>query len=353
MRDERVPGRLCGAALLMAMLAACHPASAPTGSAGGETKTGGDQSSTAGEEGVTLSAEQAGKLGIETQPAVSAAFRAEVEGYATVLGHELIAQAVADVATAEAAVRQSHAALERIRRLADTPGAFPAESLESAQRQAAADDAALQLARRKFSVALGLRPPWGGATQGATLSRLANGELKLVRVTFPTGTLRGAAPRELRFEPLNVGEGPESWPADAIWDAPADMAVPGRSFFTLLKTDAVGEGEHLRAWAAAGESRNGIVVPRAAAVIHDGRYWCYVRTSAPGSAGSSKASVGAGVEAGTGGDTAQFRRVEIDATRIIGDGYLAKSGIVAGDAIVIAGAGLLLAREAGASETEE
>jgi len=379
MRDEIVGGRLCGSLLLMVLLSACHSASAP-GSASGVA----EEAHPADEEGVTLSAEEAGKLGIETRPAVTAAIHAEVEGYATVLSHELIAQAVADVTTAEAAVRQSHAALERIRNLANTPGAFPAESLEGAQRQAAADDAALQLARRKFSVALGLRPPWGSATQGATLSRLANGELKLVRVTFPTGTLRGAAPRELRFEPLNSGDRPESWPADAIWDAPADAAVPGRSLFALLKTDAVGEGEHLRAWAAGGESRNGVIVPRAAAVIHDGRYWCYVRVPAPagGSAGEdaaagkgvsastahgegASASVGVGdsasappgeradAAAGVSANASHFRRAEIDGTRAVGDGYLAKSGITAGDAIVVAGAGLLLARETGSSEAEE
>ena len=56
-----------------------------------------------GAEGVTLSADQVQKLGIETSPAKAASYAPEAEGYAVVMAHETLAQAVAELATAQAA----------------------------------------------------------------------------------------------------------------------------------------------------------------------------------------------------------------------------------------------------------
>ena len=274
---------------------------------------------------VVLTPEQIEKMGIATTAAATTTLASEAAGYGVVLAHDVIAQAVADIATAEAAAHQSRAALTRVRNLADTPGAFSAETLETAQRQAAADEAALTLAQRKLSATFGQSQPWQGgqgSKSGAMLDEVASGQSKLVRATFPLGVLPGPIPHSLRIarpDPSGTGEG---WKTSTVWAAPADATIPGRSLFALLKDSDVGEGERLDVWAAAGSIESGVLVPQAAIVISDGNYWCYVEKQ-PGT----------------------FTRTAIDASKAVAGGFLVTEGIAAGNPIVTAGAGLLLARE--------
>jgi len=280
--------------------------------------------------GVMLSADEIARLGIDTSPAQAAQYSKQTSGYAVVLAHDLIAQAVADVAMADAALQQSRAALARVKGLAGTPGAFSAETLEAAQRQAAADTAALTLAQRKLSATYGQGQPWRGRDGGAVLDEVANGTIKLVRATFPLGALPGASPSTLRFSrPDPNGKG-ESWQADAVWPAPADPNIPGRSLFALLKHADVGEGERLDVSAAAGSDETGLTVPESAVVVFDDHYWVYVESS-PG----------------------HFERVPIETHRPIDMGYFVTSGIQADSHVVTAGAGLLLARETNPSSDAE
>lgn len=281
--------------------------------------------------GVQLSAEEIEKLGIVTTPAKAANFTPETEGYGVVLSHDAIAQAVAEVATAQAAVQQSRAALARVQRLAGTPGAFPAENQESAERQAASDAAALTLAQRRLSASLGQHPPWQDTDNNAVLNDLAGGRSKLVRVTFPLGVLSGATPHSVRIAHLDPNSAAESWKTTTVWDAPADATVPGRSFFALLKDGDAGEGERLQVWAPAGATESGAWVPASAAVISEGKYWCYVEKQAH-----------------------SFERKPIDTGKPMEDGYFIEGGIAVNDAVVTTGAGLLLAREINPStEAEE
>jgi hypothetical protein len=110
-----------------------------------------------------------------------------------------------------------------------------------------------------------------------------------------------------------------------VWDAPADSNIPGRSYFALLKGADAGEGERLTVWAPVGESLRGVVIPAAAVVMSEGKYWCYLQKK-PGT----------------------FVRVEIDATKPAADGYFVSAGIGAGEQIVVTAAGQLLAKELGA-----
>ena len=91
----------------------------------------------AGTQDVKLRPEEAEKLGIATTSAAAVRYVPSRQGFAVVQGHDAIAQAVADVATARAEERQSQAALARIARLAGTAGAASTEAHESAARQAA------------------------------------------------------------------------------------------------------------------------------------------------------------------------------------------------------------------------
>jgi len=325
--------------LVALLLTGCHKApaeSAPPAAekaaaakpAAADAKDEGDAKEAGGaEEGVALKPAEVEAMGIETTPAQPIQSAPEVQGFGVVLAHETIATAVAEVRTATAAERQSRAALERTHRLAGTPGAMPAETQETAERQAIADQAALELARQKLSSSFGLNPPWKNSDNDAALRALASGESKLVHVTFPLGLLGDTDPNTVRLTRI---DGSKSWPSKVVWHAPADATVPGRSYFAILKSSETGEGDHLLAWTPVGETESGVLVPASAAVISNGRFYCYVEEK-PGT----------------------FVRTEFDPSRPTGDGYFVKEGVAAGDKIVTHAAGQLLARETNPSKEPE
>lgn len=270
-------------------------------------------------EGVTLTAEQVRKVGIATTPAKAADYAPETAGYGVVMAHDTVAVAVAELTTAQAAAGQSRAAAARAQRLAGTPGALSADAVEGATRQVDADTAALALAQRRLSAVIGAGPP-GGLAAGPVLQDLAGGTVKLLRATFPLGAPLPATPASLRVARLDAATG---WTVHPVWSAPADVTVPGRSFFALLKDSDAGEGERLLVWApGTGPVQQGVTVPASAVVISDGRYWCYVEVK-PG----------------------VYVRREVSTDRPVGGGYFVTEAVAAGDRVVSAGAGLLLARE--------
>ena len=311
----------------LALLGACNR-SAPPEAAAAEVAPEAAAGET--ESGVTLKPEEVANMGIVTTAAGTATFAAEVSGYAVVLAHDLIAQAVADVATADAAARQSRAALARVKNLAGTPGAFSAETQEATERQAAADEAALILTQRKLSATFGQHQPWQDHEGSTLLNDVASGRTKLVRATFALGALTGAVPHSLQMARPDPSGKAERWKAGIVWAAPADASIPGRSLFALLTNGDVGEGERLDVWATTDTSEAGVLIPQAAVVISDSKYWCYVEK-----------------QAGT------FERTEVDASRPVADGYFVKEGVAAGDKLVTTGAGLLLARETNPSTEAE
>ena len=256
----------------------------------------------ASEKQVKISADDAAHMGIGLTKVNAAQYAPETEGYGVIVSHEAIAQAVADAGTAEAASKQSHAALARIERLAGTAGADTVEAHEAAQRQAAADQIAIALAQRKLSSLLGQRPPWEGGDE-TLLQDLASGHVKVARVTFPLGSLKGAVPHNLRLARLDAQAINEQWRTHTVWNAPADTTMPGRSYFAIVRDANVDEGERLNAWAPNGEAdtQSGVWVPAAAAVADSGRYWCYVQR-----------------EEGT------FERTPLDISRPLRDGYFVK-----------------------------
>lgn len=319
---------VCAAALL---LCACHKAAAPAEAEDAKPKaTAKSGSPEAGEakgadadeaKGVTLTAEQVEKLGVMVKPAVAAEYRQETPGYGVVAPHETLAQAVAELTTAEATAQQSRAALARTRRLAGTPGAVSADVEESAVRQAAVDEAALTLTHQRLASIVGMKPPWKADELSSVLSDLAAGRVKLLRVTFPLGTLNGT-PTSLRATHINGPLPQTGWKLNSVWEAPADASVPGRSFFALLRGSDAGEGERLLVFAPVGEASKGVVVPAAAVVLSESHYWCYVEQ-----------------------DEGHFVRAPVDTTKPTAEGYFVTSGIDAGAKVVTAAAGLLLAKE--------
>jgi len=310
------------------VLCACHkgPAAADEGDRPQKTDKqdtqGKESSKENAAEGLTLSADQLAKLGIATQAVQSIEYREEVAGYGLVVNHETIAQAVAELASAQATEHQSRSAFARAKRLAGTPGAVSADIEETAAEKAAVDAAALTLTTQRLSAIIGLAPPWKHDEKDAVLRDLANGRIKLVRVMFPLGALNAGAPASLRAAHIGSADPVTGWQMSTVWDAPADASVPGRSFFALLKNSDAREGERLQVWAPVGAPVAGALIPAAAVIMSEGKYWCYIEKG-PGS----------------------FARTEIDIREPTAEGYFVTGTVRVGQKVVTSSAGRLLAKE--------
>jgi hypothetical protein len=320
--------KICVLLIALAGLCACHRSAPEAAGTAGEKSAGAtqpaqgkDKDKDAGE-GVSLTPEQVEKIGLQSEALKAVDYAEETAGYGTVIPHEAIAQAVAELRTAQAAEKQSRAALARTQRLSGTAGAMSADVEEANARQVAVDTAALNLAQQRLSSSFGQKPPWSGGGNSGLLQALADGSQQLVRVTFPLGALPGDAPKTLSVSRLGAGAGAKRWKLSSLWPAPADATVPGRSFFAILRAGELGEGERIIVWAPIGAPRPAVLVPADAAVISDGKYWCYIE-SKPGT----------------------FVRTEIDAGKPFGDGYAVTEGVKAGDKVVTRGAAQLLAQE--------
>jgi hypothetical protein len=310
---------LAGCLLLCACRKAAPPGSDGSPAAGVKPAAAAKESAS---EGVNLTPDQVEKLGIVTQAAPATEYSQEAAGFGVVVSHETIAQAAAELATAQATERLSRSALARARKLSGTPGAVSADAEDTAAQKAAVDAAALTLTTRRLSSMLGMNPPWKNGRSDAIFQELASGKVKLLRVTFPLGALSGGTPASLRAAHIGADKPGAGWKMNVVWDAPADATVPGRSFFALLVDSDAGEGERLQVWAQIGKSASGVAIPASAAVMSEGKFWCFVEKK-PGT----------------------FERIEIDTARPTLGGYFVTAGVAAGDEIVTAAAGQLLAKE--------
>ncbi len=310
------------AALCMAMLAlgACHKSPSDGPKSAAQEKPAEAPKAESGQ--VVLTPEQVEKIGLQTEEVKAAEYAEETAGYGTVIPREAIAQATAELATAQATEKQSRSALARTRRLSGTPGAMSADVEETNARQAAVDTAALTLAKQRLSATFGQKAPWSNGENSASLQALAEGRALLVRATFPLGTLGGEIPKTLRATRIGQAAAGKGWKMAPIWAAPADASIPGRSFFALLRGSDVGEGERIIVFAPVGAAQSGVVIPADAAVIKDGKYWCYL-VEKPGA----------------------FLRTEIDTGRPFENGYFVVEGVKRGDKVVTQAAAQLLAKE--------
>jgi hypothetical protein len=329
------------AAVCLLLLGACHKGPAagadtkappdkaqPEAAAGAKPQNIDEKDAGAKEdaaEGVTLTPEQIEKLGIVAQAVQSTQYTEEAAGYGVVMSHDTIAQAAADLVTARAVERLSRSALARAKQLSGTPGAVSADVEETAAQKAEVDSAALTATTQKLSTTIGMNPPWKNDDKDGTLQALAGGRIKLVRVTFPLSSLASGIPHSLRANHIG-GKPGTGWKMTQVWDAPADANVPGRSFFALLKGSDAGEGERLQVWAPVGESEEGVVIPSAAAVMSEGKYWCFVQKN-----------------------PTTFVRTEIDTSKPVADGYFVSEGVEAGNEVVTSSVGQLLAKESGSA----
>lgn len=301
--------------------------------AGCDNQTGTDSGRSAkpqSRHAVTLSEADIVRLGIKTTPAQATKYTPHVHGYGVVVNTTALAQLDAAIVTATAAQRQSQAAVKRARTLfgkTQTVHAVSHEALDAAEQRAAADEAALALADSTEVAAFGQHAPWRGKNRNSEiLAKLTSGRTMLVEATFPLGVKLGALPSALTVTHLTTQPGQAGRAASKIWNAPADPTIPGRSFFALVDGADLAQGEHVLVFAPTGKPIDGVRVPVEAIVLSEDKTWCYAATS-----------------------PRTFVRLPIDLGTPITDGYFVAHGINPSQPIVVAGTGLLLARETGAA----
>ena len=207
------------------------------------------------------------------------------------------------------------------------------EVVETAKAKAAADQAALMLARRKAEAAFGRNAPWQRRRPRRDHGAAGLRQKRAGARHLPAGRTgqRDAAPAADH----TAGRGrAKSWTTSTIWEAPADPAFPGRGFYALVDGSDLAQNEHVTADGAGrrGRGRRDGARRRAGLWRERGLGLCPDRSRAISCAPPSIPA------------------------RPLGDGYFVPDGggIRAGQDIVTSGAGLLLARELNPStEAEE
>lgn len=258
----------------------------------------------------------------------------QVRGYGVIVDLSKVAQADADILTAEAAAKQSDAALKRAQALfGDTKSAhaISLEALEAAEHQAEADKIQVALADRREVAAFGQNAPWRNADRDSEiLKKLTTGQTVLVEATFPLGESFRLTPTTLSVSHLNLQSGNNGTIAKTLWDAPADPTIPGRSFYALLDGGDFAQGEHVIVFAPTAAAIKGVMVPTQAVVLSEDKAWCYVFETAT-----------------------RIVRISVELGQPVRGGYFIAHGIAPGSAVVTKGAGLLLAHELGPASSDQ
>ena len=280
--------------------------------------------------GVVLDEDEAQKLGVEIAPLAAGAYQPFVAGTARVLDAQTAIAPLAELDKAETDARTSQSALKRARDLFRSDTAVSAETLEAAERQAAADDAQVKVARARASLAFGTAAPWlDAARRESLIASLASGATALVSASFPSGLVSGDSPQAVELE--RIGSATQRWSTSETWLGPADPSIPGPTVLALVTTTAEGlsTGERLVVRVVSRTPLEGTVVPASAVVLSGGEAWCYLK------------------------DDDAFTRRRVDLGRPVAQGYFQQQAFTAGESVVVAGAGLLLARETGGGAEED
>src|SRR5262249_2530820 len=213
-----------------------------------------------------------GTFGVELGDVSPATFQPTLDGPARIIDAQTVVAAMADLDKATAEARTSEVALKRARDLYRAERTVSAETLETAERQAAADQAQPPGARARASPQFGAGPGLGAERRESLLAALARGEMLLVSASFPSG-LPAERPANLALRRIGTQIG-EFWITTEIWTGPSDPSVPGPTMLGLLSTPAgLSYGERLIASVATGPEGSGSVGPASARVPAGGEGW--------------------------------------------------------------------------------
>lgn len=239
----------------------------------------------------------------------------KLDGIATLVSPEGLAQLNADLRAAEIAANFSSRAFSRYKETKT----LPEHSIDNAERQASTDATQVALLKLKLRNTWGDKAPFvAPGPRQQIVDELSSGRTTLVRFDFPR-----SADTELTnvaVQPLSGGAATE---VSSIWVAPSgSIAMPGTSFFGLMPAGpGLRPGDRARVTANSKIETSGVIVPASAVVVHAGASWCYVETK-PGT----------------------FERKPVALDEPVADGYLVKD-FPPGTKVVAQGASVLLSRE--------
>lgn len=247
------------------------------------------------------------------QPAEAAQ---KIDGIATLVSPEGLAQLNADLRAAEIAANFSTRAFARYKETKT----LPEHSIDNAERQASTDSTQVALLKLKLRNTWGDKAPFvASGPRQQIVDELSSGRTTLVRFDFPRSVEKDLT--NVAVQPLSGGPGTQ---VTAIWAAPSgSLAMPGTSFFGLMPAGpGLRPGDRARVTGEGAVPNSGVVIPASAVVVHAGASWCYVET-----------------KAGT------FERKLVALDEPVAEGYLVKD-FAPGTKVVDHGASVLLSREA-------
>lgn len=247
------------------------------------------------------------------QPAEAAQ---KIDGIATLVSPEGLAQLNADLRAAEIAANFSARAFARYKETKT----LPEHSIDNAERQASTDSTQVALLKLKLRNTWGDKAPFvASGPRQQIVDELSSGRTTLVRFDFPRSVEKDLT--NVAVQPLSGGPGTQ---ITAIWAAPSgSLAMPGTSFFGLMPAGpGLRPGDRARVTAEGTVPNSGVVIPASAVVVHAGASWCYVETK-PGT----------------------FERKLVALDEPVAEGYLVKD-FAPGTKVVDHGASVLLSREA-------
>lgn len=200
--------------------------------------------------------------------------------YGRVLDPTPIVALDGDLASAEAALAASRAEYERTQALLKTGDGISRKLAEGAEAQFRGDEIKADGLRRRTQIEWGaLVSALDAVQRRAFVERLVHNESVLVRVDLLAGDAVGEMPTAARI--AVIGREGETIPANAITpSADTDPKTQAQGF--ILRVDkpafALRPGMALTAWLELSKERaQGLAVPRAAILRHDGRTWVFVQ----------------------------------------------------------------------------
>ncbi|MDB6116966.1 MAG: hypothetical protein JWO08_747 [Verrucomicrobiaceae bacterium] len=277
---------------------------------------------------VSVKIEEAGQkqMGLRFEVLTALPLQPETQAYGRVLNAAELPLLLAEINVAEVGLKGSKLAYDRLKRLNGEAGTVSEQKVEEAQEAMKKDEVALQSAHVK------LVTTWGETVAGrsdiqALAEQITANAAALVRLDLPPGlafntkTARVALP----------GSEDKAMEAEVLGPAPtADPVTQSASLICLIKAKGWVPGTAVIGWLheEGAKAESAIAVPRTALLRHEGVVFVYLRHED------------------------EFTRSPVDLTVAMGDKWLAKGGLKAGDEVVVAGAQQLLSEEL-KGQTEE
>jgi hypothetical protein len=276
-----------------------------------------------------LPAEEQANAGLQVAPLLATNLAPRWRALGRVLDPAPLAQQLAELAAARAALTASAREHERARKLFELGQNTSARAVETAEAAWRRDEVLMESARSK------LLTTWGPAIAGRTnldafVQSLVSLQSCVVRLDVPLGQPLPASPAGIEVSLLGTEE---VWsPAEWVGAAPTvDPLTQGEGMLGWIKSAAFKPGAPVAAFIAGpGPSQSGVVVPRTALVRHAGLVFVYEQT---------------GKE--------EFTRRPVTLEQPLAAGWFTGNRLKPGGSIVIAGAQTLLSEELKSQGGEE